>query len=329
MTKISKYRRSPPRELSDIKLLLQQLDRAPQEQEHWRSSARTGPLSDPDQRMVSRLGLQLQRELPKTAPLAGRRRRWPLVVFGAVAASTVAAGASWYIPRMGTPDLGLLRTASSAQAIAPQLKEPGTEPVEMERRPASTLKVVAADIVPSVTRPAPRNVVVQPGQDPPRATDAGRPPSHRFVAPDTTREAPDASAVTTSQFANIDRQQRADAKRALAVPETAAPPPAPAAKKVEPPKLDRSQRAALLAKGRQAMANGNIGSARLWFAPAAEDGDPDAAMMLATTYDPIKLARLAVVGMAGDRDAAIRWYKRAAELGAENAQASLSALGVR
>jgi hypothetical protein len=40
------------------------------------------------------------------------------------------------------------------------------------------------------------------------------------------------------------------------------------------------------------------------------------ATLLATTYDPIELQRLKVVGLVGDRNEALKWYERARELGA-------------
>jgi hypothetical protein len=72
----------------------------------------------------------------------------------------------------------------------------------------------------------------------------------------------------------------------------------------------------LLAAGQRYLAQGNIAAARAFFRRAAETGVAAGATLLATTYDPVSLKRLNVVGLVGDHNEALKWYQRARELGA-------------
>jgi hypothetical protein len=83
----------------------------------------------------------------------------------------------------------------------------------------------------------------------------------------------------------------------------------------------------LVAQGERYFTLGDIASARLLFRRAANWGSALAALRLATTYDPAELLRLQVQGVHPDRAEARKWYERARELGAPEAQERLSRLG--
>jgi hypothetical protein len=83
----------------------------------------------------------------------------------------------------------------------------------------------------------------------------------------------------------------------------------------------------LVAQGERYFTLGDIASARLLFRRAANWGSALAALRLATTYDPAELLRLQVQGVNPDRAEARKWYERARELGAPEAQERLSRLG--
>jgi TPR repeat protein len=74
---------------------------------------------------------------------------------------------------------------------------------------------------------------------------------------------------------------------------------------------------------------GDVDAARKFFERAADQGLSQAAMALATTYDPNELAKLKVVGLQGNAIAARKWYDRAAQLGATEAGERLRRLGAR
>jgi hypothetical protein len=81
-----------------------------------------------------------------------------------------------------------------------------------------------------------------------------------------------------------------------------------------------------IAQGEQYLTEGNMAVARQFFQRAADLGYAPGAMRLATTYDPIELSRLHVQGIAPDPEQARRWYERARELGAPDADERLAKL---
>jgi hypothetical protein len=79
--------------------------------------------------------------------------------------------------------------------------------------------------------------------------------------------------------------------------------------------LDQQQAASLMERGRELLKNGDVALAQLAFRHVAEAGNADAALALATTYDPRCLAERKLVGIVGDEAKARVWYQRAKELG--------------
>lgn len=79
--------------------------------------------------------------------------------------------------------------------------------------------------------------------------------------------------------------------------------------------LSAAEIAALLQRGDDFLASGDIASARLFYKPAAAAGNREAALHLAETYDPRFLRRAGVRGIPGDLRLAREWYRRARALG--------------
>ncbi len=103
---------------------------------------------------------------------------------------------------------------------------------------------------------------------------------------------------------------------AAAVPASTAPisaPPSPTAVAAS----DRSEAAALLARGRASLSDGDVALARVFLRRAAERHDPQAALALGGTYDPMELKRIGIPNFQSQADPAKaqEWYHRAAELG--------------
>ena len=82
----------------------------------------------------------------------------------------------------------------------------------------------------------------------------------------------------------------------------------------------------LVKQGDQYLAQGKIGGARLFYRQAANAGYALAAIRLGATYDPAELSRLQVEGMTADAIEARKWYERARELGAPEADEHLARL---
>ena len=109
-------------------------------------------------------------------------------------------------------------------------------------------------------------------------------------------------------------------------------PPSSAVPVVVAPKLSPAERERALglhAKGLEQLERGNVFAARKFFERAAEAGLAQGAVAAAGTYDPDELAKLRVVGLQPDIEAARKWYEKARELGAVEAGERLRRLGSR
>jgi TPR repeat protein len=95
---------------------------------------------------------------------------------------------------------------------------------------------------------------------------------------------------------------------------------------VEPRRLEDSEIALLMKRGEELVASGHIAAARMMFQPAAEAGDPKAALALAETYDPLTLEKLGAKGITPDVALAQQWYQKAKALGSIEAPGRLVAL---
>ena len=105
-------------------------------------------------------------------------------------------------------------------------------------------------------------------------------------------------------------------------------PPAPAVPRgpiLSP--ADREAGERLIARGEREIEQGQVSVARQFFLRAAQMGLARAAMLLAATYDPRELARSGVQGVQPNLSEARKWYERARELGAPEAEERLARLG--
>jgi hypothetical protein len=91
-------------------------------------------------------------------------------------------------------------------------------------------------------------------------------------------------------------------------------------------RLDDAEIAVLIERGKDFLKNGDFASARLLLRRAADGGSADAAMALATTFDPVVLARLGAIGTTADITKAREWYQRAIDLGSTAASQQLAKL---
>jgi hypothetical protein len=83
---------------------------------------------------------------------------------------------------------------------------------------------------------------------------------------------------------------------------------------------------ALIARGDQLLATGDLASARLFYERAADIGDGEAALKLGKTFDPVFLSFGRLSGVRGDPGTAIPWYRRARDLGRAEAESQLKRL---
>jgi hypothetical protein len=84
--------------------------------------------------------------------------------------------------------------------------------------------------------------------------------------------------------------------------------------------------AGLVRRGEELARSGDLAAARLLLQRAAEAHNARAAFVLAATYDPIIIARIAVNSPLADVKMARAWYQRALEWGSADAPKQLEAL---
>jgi hypothetical protein len=92
------------------------------------------------------------------------------------------------------------------------------------------------------------------------------------------------------------------------------------------PRPDREQIELLIERSQKLVTEGDVGAARTLLQHAAEAGDARAALSLGGTYDPIILAILQARGVTPDVSLACDWYKKASDLGSQEAQERLRLL---
>lgn len=110
---------------------------------------------------------------------------------------------------------------------------------------------------------------------------------------------------------------------------TPAPAPVPAPAPTIAPALDTQQAEALLARGDDMLATGDVSAARLFYQRAAELGSAAAATAVGQTYDPGILELLRVRGARGDGQMAAEWYRKAIAAGDRQAEIRLKRLLAR
>jgi hypothetical protein len=92
------------------------------------------------------------------------------------------------------------------------------------------------------------------------------------------------------------------------------------------PLRDVAGQDSLLSYGTHLKAIGSLADARQVFSRVAQRGDPRGAFMLAETYDPISLAKHQLLPKDSDIELARVWYRKATELGSQDAPGRLERL---
>ena len=103
--------------------------------------------------------------------------------------------------------------------------------------------------------------------------------------------------------------------------------PVPVTREAAPVRrIDPDELAVLLKRAKGLLAIGDITSARLLLERAADAQEPEAALMLAGTYDPQVLGSQDLRSITPDPDAARVWYQKAAQMGSADAKRRLGQL---
>ena len=217
----------------------------------------------------------------------------------------VIAPGAWAVPVAAVPDLRVIIPAGAGGRNEVSVALVTVDGAVLGE--AKTTLVVAAAALPQTAPPpsAPKSDETLP----PRIL-VPRPSSPTASAsPETAAPAPEPAPRPRQPEVSQPPQPQPDA----APPQAARPSPTPR----ETPNAEQRKRAeSLLARGRSLLDAGDIASARLFLRRAADDGLPEAALMLGATYDTTELLRLKAVGIKPDDAEARRWYEKARQLGA-------------
>lgn len=218
-----------------------------------------------------------------------------------------------YVLSAAPPDTQTATTVAAQQSArldavtpAPNTARPVSVPT-IRIVPQQANATAGTAVGPQPVAPPPAAAVVQPFVTQPVA----RPPAAAVVQPAVPQ--PAWQPVTRPTVNEPARQRTANAN------------PAFQAQTARAGTVDPADEA-LLERGRQMMSRGDVAGARLAYSYLADRGIASGALALAESYDPDLLKEIAVVGLAGDRNEAIRYYRRAVDLGSLEAAKRLTQL---
>lgn len=188
---------------------------------------------------------------------------------------------------------------------------------------------------------------------PPAAVPAPAPAPVAEAPPDAPLERPVAAAVVPTPAPEPDVPPEAPVIAAAPPPAVPPPPeppvsapvamvavaalPPPAPERVPPPEVAAQRparlpsaipEAALMKRGDDLFAQGDLAGARLYYEMVAETGNAAAALALGRTHDPLIHERLRVRGLPPDPEQAAVWYRRATAAGSGDAEQQLQKLTV-
>ncbi|HXP75388.1 MAG TPA: hypothetical protein VN823_14690 [Stellaceae bacterium] len=237
------------------------------------------------------------------APLAPTRSAKPLPVnfvvgFGCLAlvvSTTLFVLSLWH--RAAPPAAQPEPAAIAAAPVVPLPQQAAAEPVAALPAPPPAPAVPAPAPTPVVAAPAPVALAPPPTVSAPTPIASEPPPPPAAPVAETPVEPASVAALAPAPSAN--------------------------------PPVDTQQADALLARGDELLATGDVAAARLFYQRAAEQGSAAAATAVGQTYDPAILELLRVRGVRGDAQLAAEWYRKAIAAGDRQAETRLKRLLAR
>ncbi|HVX99736.1 MAG TPA: hypothetical protein VHA55_08100 [Pseudorhodoplanes sp.] len=200
---------------------------------------------------------------------------------------------------------GAALAAFYVAGVLPNLNRSGLEPAADPQAETTVMKVASADAAGAKTARL---------EVPPMPPAAKQPEPPKW--PDPVSVKPAQENAPAAQSAPVAAAQPAAAP--------VAEPPVKPARAIPPEELEL-----MLKRGEEFIATGDLAAARLVLERAARAQNARAAFALASTYDPVVLEKMKVVGTPGDLELAIMWYERAKQYGSKDAGQRLTALAGR
>ena len=194
---------------------------------------------------------------------------------------------------------------SQASRYGNETATPSSEAIAANDVPPAQNETVAASREPAV----PSEVAI--------VSSEHQPPSEEMTAiraPAAAGDEPPATITVAAAIESAPLSARAELTNATSLPTPPSPAPSvPSKAAADPAAHAQAQR--LVGQGDRQFADGNIATARLYYARAADLGFAPAASKLADTFDAQVLARHGVHGVRPNPAEVEKWRRRAAELG--------------
>jgi hypothetical protein len=258
---------------------------------------------------------------PKTPMLASAVRLMGVVGL----AATGALGFLWLTSHGSRHDPEVTLVDNTQPAAQPGRFDGSASTLRTVEVPAATEQSLA--IATNYTNDAADKMLKPPVVPQPHTAGPPRPPTMPPVA--AARPAPPPPPVAAPSPPPVPAPAPVAVAPAVVAPVAVTPPPTPApvavAAPAAAPRLDRDEVNAMLARARTFLSSGDVAAARVVLRRAAASDDPQAALALGGTYDPIVLKKLGIIFHA-DPAQARDWYLKAAALGSVDASARLQQL---
>jgi len=277
--------------------------------------------------------------VPASQPVPQATPAAPPVATTDVASQPSTAHPSTTQPSTAQPEATAPTAANAAETPAAALV-PAATPVPTAATEQMAVSQPSTPAAPpaAMTDAPPPPATVPPGTVAPRAADAASvaPPA---TAPTPTEQAlasqpPVPSAPPMSPVGTTDAASPPAAappggvvpRSADVSPSAAAPALAPAIQQ-PPPAKPSPAATALLTRGDELIAIGDVATARIVYERAAGLKSGRGATSTGRTYDPRFLRQIGAVGVVPDPEAAASWYRKGAAMGDETAASLLGDLG--
>jgi hypothetical protein len=201
----------------------------------------------------------------------------------------------------------------------------------MTRGPTQQVEAVSATTAPSPTRQSSGSTSI-----PAEPVPASRPEQLAMASGPTLQVEPASAAMmapppplapqpSQGVRTQVEAAPKSSSER-QAIASVSGPQPTPTQGSSAALHLDSPEIATLIERGSGFLKRGDLASARLLLRRAAEAGSANGALMLGSTFDPLIIQQLGVIGIVPDVASARQWYQKAAELGSDVASQRLADL---
>ena len=273
--------------------------------------------------------LVLQTAEPHQFPVSPGKGRFVAIRLCAIigVATLITGGLVWFPGMRQRASIGAqfnetpLQVAKSAGNNSPVA---GNDLAAAIGKPTAAAPTAAPELIPTGGTSKPMQVANSVGKGEVRSTtEVKSPVAENDLAATIGKPVAAAPSLPAVEVAATGGTPKPASQPALAPvpsgPVSESAPPSGAARQ-----LDKNEIAMLVTQGKDFLKEGDLVSARLLLQRAVAAGSAEAGFILGTTFDPLFIRQMGVVGIKPDIARAREWYKRAAELGSADASQQLT-----